>query len=117
MQAQDNVNCKPRERGKGSKEYKLEDEKESHVRNPNDEEPVTFTKRKSSLKEIKRRGSFAVNASFQKLFGEKERSYYFIIRCIWPWPTNQMSAGKIQRTVPTQTAMTPTYSRSATALY
>ena len=65
------------------KESEVEDEKESSQSDLaigptlTEEEPHSYKKRKSSFKEIKRQGSIAVNASIQKLFGEKERSSYY----------------------------------------
>ena len=83
MQAQENENCERIERGSKSMEEKdceVENEKERSYlalaigATLTEEEPQSHQKRKSSFKEIKRQGSIAVNASIQKLFGEKERS-------------------------------------------
>ena len=82
MQVEENGKFQFMERGMGSskeKDNKGKDEKEkSHLDLATgaiftEEEPQSYKKRKPSLKEIKRRGSIAVNASIQKLFGE--RSY------------------------------------------
>ena len=83
MQVQKDKNFQFMERRMGSskeKDFKGQYEKEKsqlHLATGalfTEEEPQNYKKRKSSLKEIKRRGSIAVNASIQKLFGE--RSYY-----------------------------------------
>ena len=82
MQDQGNENGERRDskmRNLEEKDSKFENETEwSHTglaigSMPTDEEPQSFKKRKSSFKEIKRRGSIAMHASIQKLFGDKER--------------------------------------------